>query len=481
MTLSKERLKEKLNDCERYHHAHQAPINVKELRDVILELLERRERDKQEPVAIVDIQSGRSDGNKLAIVFTRAAHALPDDVYSLYAAPPARVVPDEMTRITNEGELIGYEYHGERYGVTVGATWNACRAAMLQSSGGTDHPIPDEPALHPDDQAFDRFALACKEKLSLSRQKGRGGWDDPDRCPVESLARMLVEHLCKGNAGTYEDVATFAMMLHQRGAAPKLLADVAAQMASEELQAAERGYAALMESHAQVIQARDHYKNMVSDGLKKMQFSGGTAPVVPTVQTAARLESMPKNGESMPTCETQLVSPPYKLVGEVVQWDAPQRQGVYRNVDFRWIDFDVAPGTLVYAVYSTSVLPAEWVAASRAQLFEKIQTLATQAHQLATTLDVGKDRTEIFGIYHILHNLSRRGYAEQVGKVMNPLLSHSSPVPVLLRDDQIRDLVNELRDIAVDYLGTQQLRERLARAVRKAIYQTSSVSDEEVL
>lgn len=39
------------NDCERYHHAHQAPINVKELRDVIRELLERRERDKQEPEA----------------------------------------------------------------------------------------------------------------------------------------------------------------------------------------------------------------------------------------------------------------------------------------------------------------------------------------------------------------------------------------------------------------------------------------------
>lgn len=51
--------------------------------------LASRERDKQKPVAIVDIQSGRSDGNKLAIVFTRAAHALPDDVYNLYAAPPA--------------------------------------------------------------------------------------------------------------------------------------------------------------------------------------------------------------------------------------------------------------------------------------------------------------------------------------------------------------------------------------------------------
>ena len=48
MTLSKEWLDCKLSDCERYHHAHQAPINVKELRDVIRELLALRERT--EPV-----------------------------------------------------------------------------------------------------------------------------------------------------------------------------------------------------------------------------------------------------------------------------------------------------------------------------------------------------------------------------------------------------------------------------------------------
>jgi hypothetical protein len=36
-----------------------------------------------------------------------------------------------------------------------------------------------------------------------------------------------VEHLLKGNAGTFEDVANFAMMLHQRGADPQLLADAA--------------------------------------------------------------------------------------------------------------------------------------------------------------------------------------------------------------------------------------------------------------
>lgn len=42
------------------------------------------------------------------------------------------------------------------------------------------------------------------------------------------------------------------------------------------------------------------------------------------------------------------------------------------------------------------------------------------------------------------------------------------PAPVPMRDHQIRKLVNELRDIAVEYHGTQQLREHIARKVRAA-------------
>lgn len=47
------------------------------------------EKQQREPVAVVDIQSGRSDGNKFALIYTRAGHALADDVYNLYIAPPA--------------------------------------------------------------------------------------------------------------------------------------------------------------------------------------------------------------------------------------------------------------------------------------------------------------------------------------------------------------------------------------------------------
>lgn len=75
---------------------------------------------------------------------------------------------------------------------------------------------------HPDDLAVDRFAAAMKAKLAAARTKGRGGWDDPEQCSDEYLAKLLVEHLGKGNPGTFEDIGNFAMMLHQRGADPNV-------------------------------------------------------------------------------------------------------------------------------------------------------------------------------------------------------------------------------------------------------------------
>ncbi len=45
------------------------------------------------------------------------------------------------------------------------------------------------------------------------------------------------------------------------------------------------------------------------------------------------------------------------------------------------------------------------------------------------------------------------------------------PAPAAMKDHQIRELVNELRDIAVEYHGTEQLRERIARTIRAAMLQ----------
>lgn len=62
---------------------------------------------------------------------------------------------------------------------------------------------------------------------------------------------------------------------------------------------------------------------------------------------------------------------------------------------------------------------------TKQQIFEQIAQLATACHEHASTLDVGLDRTQMFSVYNVLHNLGRRGYAEQVEFAMNPFLSGS--------------------------------------------------------
>ncbi|MFA7819354.1 hypothetical protein [Aeromonas dhakensis] len=90
-----------------------------------------------------------------------------------------------------------------------------------------DGKLPDQPDPHPDDAAVDRFSVAMKAKLAAARAKGRSGWDDPSACSVEFLADLLVNHVGKGNPGNFEDIANLAMMLHQRGADPAVLAHAA--------------------------------------------------------------------------------------------------------------------------------------------------------------------------------------------------------------------------------------------------------------
>ncbi|VVN71251.1 hypothetical protein PS689_00438 [Pseudomonas fluorescens] len=84
-------------------------------------------------------------------------------------------------------------------------------------------PLPTHPNQHPDNSAVDQFATAMKTKLAEGRAKGRDSWDKP-WVKDEQLAEQLVEHLPKGNADNFKDIANFAMMLHQRGADPMVLA-----------------------------------------------------------------------------------------------------------------------------------------------------------------------------------------------------------------------------------------------------------------
>ncbi|MFY0199468.1 hypothetical protein [Klebsiella variicola] len=60
---------------------------------------------------------------------------------------------------------------------------------------------------------------------------------------------------------------------------------------------------------------------------------------------------------------------------------------------------------------------------NKVELLQKISALAIECHTLACELAIGDERTEMFGIYGVLHNLGRQGYASQVQRRMNPLLA----------------------------------------------------------
>lgn len=59
-------------------------------------------------------------------------------------------------------------------------------------------------------------------------------------------------------------------------------------------------------------------------------------------------------------------------------------------------------------------------------------------------------------------------YADRLNNPL-PVYRHAQPAPASMKDHQIRELVNQLRDIAIEYHGTQQLRERIARVLRGAM------------
>lgn len=61
----------------------------------IIDELQQYRAAAEKPVAVVDIQRGRKDGNKFAVVFTREGQALPDDIYYLHAAPQITRMPDD--------------------------------------------------------------------------------------------------------------------------------------------------------------------------------------------------------------------------------------------------------------------------------------------------------------------------------------------------------------------------------------------------
>ena len=93
---------------------------------------------------------------------------------------------------------------------------HACtnRAQCWEPCGELGHSEEHAQAIHPDDEAVDRFAAVLKDKLTVARAKGRGGWQDKAEVTADELTDMLVGHLWKGDP---RDVANFCMFLWERG------------------------------------------------------------------------------------------------------------------------------------------------------------------------------------------------------------------------------------------------------------------------
>lgn len=114
--------------------------------------------------------------------------------------------------------------------------------------------------------------------------------------------------------------------------------------------------------------------------------------------------------------------------------------------------------------------------ASRQTAFESAreEILADlQLAELALSAMDSEPVAEVVSIYGDPEDFGGREIRPLVGIQQMPcgtkLYRHAQPAPVVLKGHQIRELVNQLRDIAIEYHGAQQLRERIARVLRAAM------------
>lgn len=114
--------------------------------------------------------------------------------------------------------------------------------------------------------------------------------------------------------------------------------------------------------------------------------------------------------------------------------------------------------------------------ASRQTAFESAreEILADlQLAELALSAMDSEPVAEVVSIYGDPEAFGEREIRPLVGIQQMPygtkLYRHAQPAPVVLKGHQIRELVNQLRDIAIEYHGAQQLRERIARVLRAAM------------
>ncbi|GAB1102159.1 MAG: hypothetical protein WManBPW_07860 [Shewanella algae] len=155
-----------------------------------------------------------TDAEKLPALFDKVLDALVDTSENLNDLTARHRELQNLVTSEIADFFAGQEQPGEAVGAE--AQHKALMARVVACFDGM-------PAVDIDELGWASFHAACVQKMAAARTKGRCGWNDPQQCSGEHLAAMLREHLGKGNQGTFEDVANFCMMLHQRGEDPVIL------------------------------------------------------------------------------------------------------------------------------------------------------------------------------------------------------------------------------------------------------------------
>ncbi len=190
MTLSKERLEE-MRD-------YDTCVTLEESAAMASELLERRERDKHEPVAwgLFHFASGEfynaCSSQGAAERHLNQVHQSNDSVTliirPLYAAPPAPVVPEEMPAGL-AGQIVSLCAFNIRDKELAQKIWSACRADMLQSFGNSEQlnspAIPDGWKLVPVD--------ATRAMIDAAARVEEDGYDAMHKAMLAAAPKREIE------------------------------------------------------------------------------------------------------------------------------------------------------------------------------------------------------------------------------------------------------------------------------------------------
>ncbi|EFM9252472.1 DUF551 domain-containing protein [Escherichia coli] len=311
--------------------------------------------------------------------FVQAIGELPDFGGHLFAAPPVPVVPEEKP-MPNPLSMYAVDAVAA---IAEVRGWNACRAAMLQSGNFRENKNSSTNNFREIAETSTNYPVIPSEVLSaiLKVAKIRADFDDFD-----GDRRGIGDCLDEAEQELIVTINKYASQLAAEPIAPN---DVREQTAIPQVPVTPDGWISCSERMPVI---------------GELNWRTGFPLLI--------------------TCEIGVIPAYYGFVSV----NGGKHYGFMESFKYG-DDNGNHPQTNEYGLISnvTHWMPLPERRRSRtvnnAELFQKISALATECHAIASELDVGDERTEMFEIYSVLRNLCRRGYATQVGRMTNPLLS----------------------------------------------------------